>query len=425
MHEKRVRKGIKLSILSCLMAFIMVMTAFAAAIDTDDSYATYPAIDQNETGSITVSMNTKSDGTGDPIGGGTMTIYQVAEVVLDQDPVTGGYYFEVIDPFTGSSYNFEERIDKKTGDELEGEWAQLAQDFADFVYAEGIEGKTETIDSNGTVIFDGLYPGLYLLVQTQPADGYYASNPFLVSMPTYTEDSGSPEYTYQVDASPKTEALREYEQPGKDVDTDTEDDKDYGDDGVTVSVGQTLTYKITYTNYYAVPATVVITDALDENVEYVDDSASDGGIYDEETHTVTWTLSEVQAGYSGEVTFCVTVLSSARTPGQVENDADVYVGNDSAVKTNKVVNPVTPGTSTSHHSTGGGGGSGSGGGSGGGSGSGGPGSSGGSEGDSGGNVWDLLPLPQTGQGWAMMIAICALIVAGIGLIVAYTVRRKN
>ncbi len=83
----------------------------------------------------------------------------------------------------------------------------------------------------------------------------------------------------------------------------------------------------------------------------------------------------------------------------------------------------TPSTTTSHHGGGGGGGGSGSGGGGGGSGAGGPGSGG--SGASGESTWDLLPLPQTGQGWAMLIAVCALIVAGIGLIMAYVIRRKG
>ncbi len=545
MHGKRVRKGLISSILAVFLALGTVLTAFAD----------YPGINLDEQGSITVSMKIESDGTETAVGGGEMTIYQVAEVHMDPD--TGDYSYVVLDPFTGSSYDFEGKLEGKSGEDPDIDWAQLAQDFADYVYDEGISGESKEIDSDGTVIFDGLYPGLYLLVQTVPADGYYAANSFLVSMPTYTEDSGSPDYSYEVDASPKTET---FPGPTKDVNVDEEEEKQYDDNGVIVGVGQTLTYRISYTNSHAVPATIVITDTHDENVEYVDGSASvpssgykdydfkyengtltwtitdvperesgevtfqvlvlesaavpgrvdntatvkidndedvetnpvwnpvprkdvdvdtsddkdygDDGVqvtvgqtltykvefqngheynadvtitdeldpnveyvdgsatgpdkytYDVtyEDHTLTWVIKDVEGLDKGEVTFQVTVLRTARTPGEVVNDADVKVNNDSSVKTNAVRNPV-PGGGSSRSGGGGGGGSGSGGGSGGGSGSGGPGGSG--DGDSGGSSWDLLPLPQTGQGWAMLIAVCAMIIAGLALIVVHTVKRKG
>ncbi|MCC8142069.1 MAG: hypothetical protein LIO56_06010, partial [Lachnospiraceae bacterium] len=74
-------------------------------------------------------------------------------------------------------------------------------------------------------------------------------------------------------------------------------------------------------------------------------SATDGGSYDASTHTITWTLSNVSAGTESNVQFTVKVLSGATTPGEVVNTASVKVGNDNAMQTNTVRNPVTKDTS--------------------------------------------------------------------------------
>ena len=106
-----------------------------------------------------------------------------------------------------------------------------------------------------------------------------------------------------------------------------------------VKVGDEITYEISYQNYRPDAATVVITDKLDPNVEYVENSAGNG-VYNAGTHTITWTVENVPAGESGKVSFKVKVLESAKTAGQVENEASVKVGNGKEVKTNKIENPV-------------------------------------------------------------------------------------
>ena len=112
-----------------------------------------------------------------------------------------------------------------------------------------------------------------------------------------------------------------------------------------VSVGDDITYRITYTNYKPEAADVVIRDKLDPNVSYV--HASRGGVYDPETHTVTWTIAGVPAGKTDYVTLIVRVKQSALVshegPGRVVNGgetATVKVGNDSEVALETVTNPV-------------------------------------------------------------------------------------
>ena len=67
----------------------------------------------------------------------------------------------------------------------------------------------------------------------------------------------------------------------------------------TVKVGDEITYEISYKNYKAEAADVVIKDTLDPNVEFV--SASEPGEHDgsETGGVVTWTLEGVEAGKEG------------------------------------------------------------------------------------------------------------------------------
>ena len=122
-----------------------------------------------------------------------------------------------------------------------------------------------------------------------------------------------------------------------------------------VYVGEEITYEINYHNYKDVPATIVINDLLDKNVEFV--SATDGGA--NKNGTVVWTLESVPAGERGTVELTVKVLESALEcnggPGTVINggfgdpahggtsnvySATVKVGDDNEIGLEEVVNPV-------------------------------------------------------------------------------------
>ncbi len=112
-----------------------------------------------------------------------------------------------------------------------------------------------------------------------------------------------------------------------------------------VKVGDEITYEISYKNYKAEAADIVIKDKLDANVEFV--SASNGGANN--SGTVEWTIASVPAGESGTVTLTVQVLDTAleshdpKGPGKVVNGGDtatVKVGNDHEYTLNTVENPV-------------------------------------------------------------------------------------
>ncbi|MBQ3328240.1 MAG: DUF11 domain-containing protein, partial [Clostridia bacterium] len=110
-----------------------------------------------------------------------------------------------------------------------------------------------------------------------------------------------------------------------------------------VKVGDHITYEISYVNYKATAADVVIKDTLDENVKFV--SADKGGV--EADGVVTWTIKNVKAGTAGKVTLVVEVLEGAlvskKGPGKVVNGGDtatVKIGNDEEVTLEVVENPV-------------------------------------------------------------------------------------
>ncbi|MEA4923266.1 MAG: Cna B-type domain-containing protein [Eubacteriaceae bacterium] len=117
------------------------------------------------------------------------------------------------------------------------------------------------------------------------------------------------------------------------------EDTPSGYDGAEVRIGDIVKYRITYGNEEDNPATVTIKDPLDKNVEYVEGSASAGGVYDAGTHAVNWTINNVEKGTYGEVSFSVKVKET--TAEKIENTAYVTIGNHPEIQTQTLVNPIT------------------------------------------------------------------------------------
>jgi uncharacterized repeat protein (TIGR01451 family) len=113
-----------------------------------------------------------------------------------------------------------------------------------------------------------------------------------------------------------------------------------------VKVGQEITYEIEYNNYKETATTVVVTDKLDKNAEFVSAEPEGKYAYNKDEHTVTWTLENAAVG-SGTVTLTVKVLEGALKAnggeGKVVNGGDtasVKVGDDPEIKLNTVENLI-------------------------------------------------------------------------------------
>lgn len=136
--------------------------------------------DRTRPGSISVTMTYQ----GEPIPGGTLTIYRVAEVkTLD-----GDYFFEYTGDFAACTIPVEE-LDSA---DLPAELARIAKEKA-------LTGITVAVDAEGRARFPELELGLYLVIQEEAAEGFKKINPFLVSVPR-NEDG---RYVYDVDTAPK------------------------------------------------------------------------------------------------------------------------------------------------------------------------------------------------------------------------------
>lgn len=156
-----------LSLICALMLLALLAVPTAAEV-----------VDTAKLGSITIQMKHE----GKAVPGGELTIYRVAQI--------DGTQFVYLPDYASCQIPL---------DDLSS--AKLPTTLAALVKMKNLKGTMGTIDANGKITFSTLETGLYLVVQTKPADDFYPVNPFLVTLPG-TKDG---RYIYDVDASPKVE----------------------------------------------------------------------------------------------------------------------------------------------------------------------------------------------------------------------------
>lgn len=160
-----------LSALCCvLLLSVLATAAFAAEIP-----------DPHRRGSISVTMTCL----GEAVPGGTLTLYRVAEVHVENG---ADYSFRYTPEYAGCQASLDALSDSAT-----------AVALAEYTADNDIAGTEARIDENGAVTFPGLELGVYLLVQHEAAAGYVPAGPFLVTVPGRSGEA----YVYDVDASPK------------------------------------------------------------------------------------------------------------------------------------------------------------------------------------------------------------------------------
>lgn len=157
-----------------LCALLCVFSGVALAHDVPD---------ENQSGTIIVEM--KYDG--NAVSGGQLMAYRVARIAEND----GNFGFEALEPYDVGEIN-QENISTP----------ELAAAFAEQISGEGIE---PTVSEAGLVRFENLELGLYLIIQTEAADGFEPLNPFLVSVPTFEDGH----YVYEVNAEGKFQLHQE------------------------------------------------------------------------------------------------------------------------------------------------------------------------------------------------------------------------
>lgn len=163
---------------------VLMFTALFAALGSVVLAADGP--DMSKTGSISISFIDSTSNS--PVSGGTVTLYHVAELSYSD----AEYKFIFTEDFADCGLSL---------DEINA--SSLPSSLSAYASENNISGTPTTADSNGVCLFDDLSLGVYLAVQSQAASGYYAVQPFIVTIPI-TDEEG---YVYDVDATPKMQSL--------------------------------------------------------------------------------------------------------------------------------------------------------------------------------------------------------------------------
>ena len=195
-----------------ILAVLCICSLFAGSVQAESNPAPSP---YDKEGSIMVSVKVNDT----VVPGGSMTMYKVADVVSDN-----GYRFAYTDDFKdffkddteySSPYNagyvdenvFPDAFTSKSTEEASlaanhNANYDMAQDLMTYVSINKLEGLKKDLGTAGSAVFDELAAGLYLFIQDDPADGYYAVTPFLVTLPGVDADG---ELVWEVNAGPKIE----------------------------------------------------------------------------------------------------------------------------------------------------------------------------------------------------------------------------
>lgn len=168
---------VKLHPRSILAALLLVVLMASISV----ARAAEPVPDLTQKGSLTVTLRDAQSGAA--MSGGELTLYRVAEAVV-QD---GGMTYQFVNGFENCGLSLKNLEDSALA-------AQLAEHRTS-----SAAGQAKTPDANGQLTYTELSPGLYLLVQTQAADGFETIQPFVAALPMQTESG----WVYDVDASPK------------------------------------------------------------------------------------------------------------------------------------------------------------------------------------------------------------------------------
>ena len=130
-----------------------------------------------------------------------------------------------------------------------------------------------------------------------------------------------------------------YKKPAQGKDVAAEGKPGTSIDGQLVQVGSRLVYTIDWVNDAvdetgkAVAANVTITDKIPTGTAYDEGSATNGGVYNADTNTLTWSLGKQEANASGTVIFTVEVTEALNN--KVENQANIQIGDNKTEMTSK------------------------------------------------------------------------------------------
>ena len=159
---------------------VMLLCVFGTSAMAADS-----TIDFTKKGSVTISLKATND---DYIAGAELRLYQVANIQRNQATLN----YLLTEGFADSGISLQN---------LNAD--NLAEHLCAYAVQNNLPYYSDVSNRQGTVKFDDLTLGLYLVVQAGSVSGYYQISPFLVAVPM--TDSEESAWVYSISATPKVE----------------------------------------------------------------------------------------------------------------------------------------------------------------------------------------------------------------------------
>lgn len=144
-------------------------------------------LDLNKKGTISITLTQSDDKT--PISGAEITIYQVANPVINNNNL---------------EFEYHQNIKSCQANLSDLSNINLAKEISNCINNANLPSQKNTTNQEGKVKFENLPLGLYLVKQTNKLTDYTSIEPFLVIIPK----SDNTQWIYDVEATPKTDIIR-------------------------------------------------------------------------------------------------------------------------------------------------------------------------------------------------------------------------
>lgn len=169
-----------------LAAVLLLLFLLVSAVPV---YAADTIVDWTKKGTVSVTLKVGEE----TVSGAELALYLVANA----GSVHSNLSYTYTTDFAGCGIDIKNLNRKEAASEL----AQFAKDNNLTCF------NNQTTDANGTVKFENLPLGLYLVVQTGSVKGFSDCAPFLAAAPYY--DANQNGWLYDVDATPKADIIRQ------------------------------------------------------------------------------------------------------------------------------------------------------------------------------------------------------------------------
>jgi hypothetical protein len=170
MNTKKIANVI-LATLMVFMVFVSTVSPMASAL-------------LSRKGSIT--LHVTNSATGEPIDGVTFRLYFFATAHESGNEIR----YEFVEPYDNANISIDDLQD-----------SYLPIHLASFAVFRNLPCTEEIADTSGTIVFENLTPGIYLIVPYGNFEGYFMPSPFIINIPKY--DSGNQIWEFDINATPK------------------------------------------------------------------------------------------------------------------------------------------------------------------------------------------------------------------------------